>query len=219
MPMLGTGILEPLAATACTRGPAGAFFPSLRTEPPGRRPVSAVCRRSAPPPAADPAAEGSLLSRLVLGRSPRKTFLRILNLVGACAITFKFILLPIRVSGTSMEPTCHDGRVGCINLLAYAWRSPQRGDIVGLRTGPDHQLMLKRLIGLPGERIAIHAGTVYINGAPLDEPYVSWTGTGEWPEETLDKNTYFVDGDNRPISQQFNAGRDQILGKLWGAQH
>jgi signal peptidase I len=216
--MFATGILESPAAPVSARGPATAFFPWWRIEPPRRRPVSPVCRRSATPPAADPAAGRSLLSRLVLGRSPKKTFVRILILVVACAITFKFILLPIRVSGTSMEPTCHDGRVGCINLLAYAWRSPQRGDIVGLRTGPDHQLMLKRLIGLPGERIAIRAGTVYINGVALDEPYVSWTGTGEWPEETLDKNTYFVDGDNRPISQQFNAGREQILGKLLGAQ-
>jgi signal peptidase I len=159
----------------------------------------------------------SIMARLIWGRSPRRTMLRILILVVLCFITFKFILLPIRVTGASMEPTCHDGRVGFINLLAYKWREPQRGDIVGVRAGPENELMLKRLIGLPGERFAIHGGQVFINGSALEEPYVVLPGNSEWPEETLAPDTYFVDGDNRSVSREFRAGRNQILGTLvWG---
>jgi signal peptidase I len=160
----------------------------------------------------------SFMARLVWGRSPRRTLFRILILVVLCYITFEFILLPIRVTGASMEPTCPDGRVGFINLLAYKWREPQRGDIVGVLVGPENELVLKRLVALPGERIAIHDGQVFINGAALDEPYVIMTGNSEWPEETLANGSYFVDGDNREVSREFRVGRNQILGKLVGSK-
>lgn len=154
--------------------------------------------------------------RLLLGRSPKKTILRILILVAASFITFKLVLTPVRITGDSMEPTCHDGRVGFINLLAYVRQEPQRGDIVGIRFGPQDPIMVKRVIALPGERIAIHAGAVFINGARLAEPYLTSPGAWEWPEETLDKNNFYVAGDNRMISRQFTVGRNQIFGKLLG---
>jgi signal peptidase I len=158
----------------------------------------------------------SFFTRLFLGRSPRRTFLRILILVTVCAITFKFVLLPIRVTGHSMEPTCQDGRAGLVNLLAYAWRAPQRGEIVGIRQAADGPILLKRLIGLPGERIAFHRGQLYINGVLQEEPYLSAPGTGERPEETLGPGMYFATGDNRAVTEEYHIGRNQILGRLLG---
>lgn len=154
--------------------------------------------------------------RLLLGSSPRKTFLRIFVLVAASLVIFKWVLMPARVTGESMEPTCHDGQLCLINLLAYARQAPQRGDIVGIRFKAGDPILLKRVIGLPGERFAIHTGKVFINGSELAEPYLPAPGTWEWPEETLGRDTYYVAGDNRSISQQFSVNRHQIFGKLLG---
>lgn len=114
-----------------------------------------------------------------------------------------------------MEPTCYNGQIGFINKLTYAWRPPQRGDIIGFRPENGGPIVVKRIIGLPGERIAFHSGTVFINGESLAEPYLESKGAWEWPEETLAKATYFVTGDNRTISLQFRVPQEKILGKLY----
>ena len=161
-------------------------------------------------------ATGQGLRTLFFGRRPHLTILRILILVVATFVTFRLILLPVRVTGLSMEPTCRDGQLGAINLLAYARQAPQRGDIVAIRMEAAEPVMLKRVIGLPGERIAFHSGALFINGVRVAEPYLTSPDTWEWPEETLDHQTYFVAGDNRSISRQFRVGRGQIFGKLFG---
>jgi len=155
----------------------------------------------------------------LFGRAPRKTLLRILILVVGSFLTFKLVLMPIRVTGISMEPTCHDGQVRLLNLLAYARQEPQRGDIVGIRFGPRDPIMIKRVIGRPGDRIAFYSGVLFINGVQIMEPYLSSPGAWEWPEETLTQDTYYVAGDNRPISQQFKVDRKQIFGKLFGSAY
>jgi signal peptidase I len=114
-----------------------------------------------------------------------------------------------------MEPTYYDGQVGVVNVFAYAGHSPRRGDIVGFHWQGDRQIIVKRVIGLPGERIAFHRGTVFINGQSLAEPYLVASGAWEWPEETLPEKTFFVTGDNRMISQQFRVESSQLLGKVY----
>jgi len=79
--------------------------------------------------------------------------------------------------------------------------------------------MIKRVIGRAGERIAFYSGGFFINGVQVPEPYLISPGAGEWPEETLNQNTCYVAGDNRPISQQFKVDRKQIFGKLWGSAY
>jgi len=113
-----------------------------------------------------------------------------------------------------MEPTCYDGQVSLVNMFAYTWKEPQRGDVVAIKIDDKKQVILKRVIGMPGEKIAFHTGVVFINGKRLEEPYLTSAGAWEWPEETLGNNMYFVTGDNRLISQQFRVVRQQIVGKL-----
>jgi signal peptidase I len=113
-----------------------------------------------------------------------------------------------------MEPTCYDGQISFLNVLAYVWHPPKRGDIVGFQSDDGRHIIIKRIIGLPGERIAFHSGVVYINGRSLAERYLVSQEAWEWPEETLVENVYFVTGDNRVISQQFRIGYKQILGKV-----
>ncbi len=114
----------------------------------------------------------------LIGRRPKNTLLRIAVLVAACFVVFRFVLLPIRVEGISMEPTYHNHRINCVNRLAYLFHEPQRGDVVSIRfSAPEKfsapsEMLMKRIIGLPGETVAFHAGHAYINGHLLDEPYV-----------------------------------------------
>jgi signal peptidase I len=154
--------------------------------------------------------------RFFIGRNPAWTFGRIALLILSTFLIFKFVLTPVRVSGNSMEPTCFDGQISVLNVLAYVWHPPKRGDIVGFQSEDGRQIIIKRIIGLPGERIAFHSGVVYINGKSFAEPYLLSRGAWEWPEETLGKNVYFVTGDNRVISQQFRVERIKIMGKLYG---
>jgi len=156
----------------------------------------------------------SLWARLVWGKRPVWTVFRLLLLIVTCLFVFKFVLCPIRVSGRSMEPTFYDGQIGVINLLAYHGKAPLRADIIAFRQAPDPHILIKRVIGLPGEQIAFHSGVVSINGNPIDEPYLTSLGAWEWPEETLGDNVYFVTGDNRTVSQQYRVQRGEILGKV-----
>ena len=114
-----------------------------------------------------------------------------------------------------MEPTCYDGQLSVVNERAYLWQAPRRGDIVGFHSNDGRQIIIKRIIGLPGERIAFHSGVVYIDGQSIAEPYLVSPGAWEWPEEQLGTDVYFVTGDNRMISQQFRVERPKILGKLY----
>ena len=153
--------------------------------------------------------------RLLFGSRPKWTLVRILILIITSLVLFKFILVPVQVDGRSMEPTCHDGQIAVINLLSFFRHQPGRGDIVGFRVANNPQIIIKRIVGLPGERIAFHSGVVFINGKSIAERYLTSQGAWEWPEETLGENTYFVTGDNRVISQQFRVERGRILGKLY----
>jgi signal peptidase I len=157
--------------------------------------------------------------RLLLGRHPKRTLVRVLLLIITSVVLFRFILVPVKVIGRSMEPTCYDGQVSLVNMLAYTWKQPQRGDVVAIKIDDKKQVILKRLIGMPGEQIAFHTGVVFINGKRLEEPYLASIGAWEWPEETLGNKTYFVTGDNRSISQQFRVERQQIIGKLFQFRH
>jgi signal peptidase I len=161
---------------------------------------------------------------LVIGRRPKNTLIRVLVLVVICFVLFKFILLPIRIEGISMEPTCPNGKISCVNRLAFFRHEPQRGDIVSVRlsapgglTTPSLMYM-KRVIALPGETISFYAGKVYINGELLDEPYIKLPS--DWNHEPIQcgPDQYYVVGDNRSmpfrLHEQGRADRHRIVGKL-----
>ncbi len=103
-----------------------------------------------------------------------------------------------RVEGPSMEPTLHQGQFLLINKLAYRFGTPQRGDIIVFRYPHDpNRSFIKRLIGLPGDRLEIVDGEVRINGSPLVEPYLEQQGRYSYPPTTIEAAQVFVLGDNR----------------------
>ena len=139
----------------------------------------------------------SLTRRLVFGSNPRRTAIRVLVLALVSFVTFGWILIPIRAEGVSMQPTYQSGTLHLVNRLAFLFRPPARGDVVAIRLAGPHVLYVKRVVGLPGERLKISAGQLYVNGVSLDEPYVRIRRSWEMEEVTLTPREYLVIGDNR----------------------
>jgi signal peptidase I len=109
-----------------------------------------------------------------------------------------------------------------VNKVDYMIHSPQRGDIIVFRAVPAGQPdkdFIKRVIGLPGETVAVHNDAVYINNKKLSEPYISTPPTYTWGPAVVPKNDYFVLGDNRNNSQDSHLWRwlpkQYIIGKAW----
>ena len=116
-----------------------------------------------------------------------------------------WIGLPFVVQGQSMEPTYASGHPMRVKPFTYLFHSPARGDVVALRSpAGSERLELKRIIGLPNETVSWRGGDVSIDGVPLQESYASIPpappGDDEWRTVRLNRNAYFVVGDNRLYS-------------------
>lgn len=143
-----------------------------------------------------------------------------LILVAAVAVLIASLILPVlQISGTSMEPTLNNGDI----VVLLKTQKLQRGDLCGFSYS--NKILIKRVVGLPGDVIVIDAdGTVFLNGEPLDEPYISEKGLGEcdleFPYE-VPEDTYFLMGDHRATSIDSRSSvigsvkREQIVGKIF----
>lgn len=124
-------------------------------------------------------------------------------------VVYLFLFQPNQVKGHSMEPTFHDGEYILTDKVSFRMGLPQRGDIVVFASPKNADVdFIKRIVGLPGERVKISGGKVYINDSPLDESSYLGAGVYTGPESFLRENRdflipegrYFVMGDNRPGS-------------------
>ncbi len=128
--------------------------------------------------------------------------------VAAVFIIRAFLVQPFLVSGTSMYPTLSDGNYLLIDELTYRIRPPERGEIIVFHDPQDYSTyFVKRIIGLPGDRVIINNGSVTIddaqhpNGLLLKEPYLSaGTVTSGHYDVMVPQGEYYVLGDNRPLS-------------------
>ena len=146
----------------------------------------------------------------------------IITLVFAAALfaAFNFTLDSREVHGQSMLPNIEPGEYILVNKITYRFQSPQRGEIIVLRSpnhsGPD---LIKRIIALPGDTVEIKDNTVYINDILLDEPYIAEPPTYDYPRQKIDEDRFFVLGDNRNLSNDSHKGwttsSDDIVGKAW----
>ena len=158
------------------------------------------------------------VGRLIFGENPRRTSVRILVLAVVSVVTFGWVLIPVRAEGISMMPTYRSGSLNLVNRLAFLMKPPERGDIVAIGLAGPHAVYIKRIVGLPGERIAIAEGTVRVNGQPLVEPYVRNRSAWTLPEVQLGSDEYFLIGDNRGMREEEHdfgrAHRSRIVGKV-----
>jgi signal peptidase I len=147
--------------------------------------------------------------RLLVGANPRRTLRRVVFLVAVSILVFGWVLVPTRTEGISMQPTYESGTLHFVNRLSYIGAGPRRGDVVAIALGGGRVYYLKRVVGLPGERIRIVEGTVYVDDRPLTEPYVVKRRAWNVDEVELRAQEYFVIGDNRGM----NAG-DHDFGRV-----
>lgn len=154
----------------------------------------------------------------VIGRSPKFTIIRILVYVVLAWGVFGYVLRPMRVAGISMEPTYKLNQVNFINRWSYRSSEPQRGDVVAVRMAGESVLYLKRIVGMPGEKVVFYRGQVFINGEELPEPYVKNRAPWNEPELVLGPDEYFLVGDNRGMAARDHdhgaVRRSKIVGKV-----
>jgi signal peptidase I len=114
-----------------------------------------------------------------------------------------FLVQPVKVEGTSMQPHLFDQERIFVNKFAYHISDIERGDIVVFWYPKDlAKSFIKRVIGLPGEEVEIRSGIVYVNGLALDEPYVpgEFFDPSSFLPTVVTPNSYFVLGDHRNSS-------------------
>ena len=122
------------------------------------------------------------------------------------AAAILFFIRPTIVKQTSMQPTLNPNDYLIMYKRAYVHHQPQRGDIIIFQSQllddrGREKLLIKRVIGLPGDTLTITDGKVYINGKEYDEPYLKDGYTpGEIYDYTVPEGQYFVMGDNRVVS-------------------
>jgi signal peptidase I len=122
------------------------------------------------------------------------------------AIGMAFFLRIPQVTGPSMLPRVQPGEVVLINTLAYRFGPIARGDVVALRhDGPAAQTFLKRVVALPGERVWLDGGALFVDGRRVAEPYVSFPDPRGIAPVVVPPHALFVLGDNRTQSEDSRA--------------
>lgn len=155
-----------------------------------------------------------------VGPSWKKTARDLIETIALALVLFLIIntvSARVRVDGFSMVPTLQDGEFVLVNRVAYRMGQPARGDIIVFRSTVEPKLdLIKRVIGLPGDRVHVENGSVSVNGATLEEPYIAAAPlySGDW---TVPVGSLFVLGDNRNDSSDSHAWgflpEENIIGK------
>ena len=110
---------------------------------------------------------------------------------------FGYVLLPIRIQGTSMEPTYRNGGMNFCWKLRYLFSQPERHDVVAVRFAGNRVMLLKRVVALEGEQIEFRDGELFVDGKEIAEPYVVYPCNWNLPPRRVEKGSVYVVGDNR----------------------
>ena len=161
------------------------------------------------------------LKRFVIGRNPRWTLARVFVFVATVFVLFTFVFNLIQVVGISMAPNYVEGEIRFVNKLAYRKSTPHRGDVIAVQMKSERVVLLKRVIGLPGERVVFSDRKILVNDQRLEEPYVKLPVHRTWKSDwalIIPQNEYLVIGDNRsmPFKNHFIylAEKEEILGRV-----
>jgi signal peptidase I len=185
---------------------------------------------SAPPPTPESTNDSTTKSAAIT-EEPKKSGLghwlweviQTLVLAGLLIVFFRsFIFQNYIVEGDSMVNTLHAQERLIVSRLSYILGEPERGDVIVFQYPYDPQRdFVKRIIGLPGETVAINNGVIFIDGEPLpdESSYVDYVSSESKPPIELGDDEYYVMGDNRPGSSDSRSwgaltGKN-IIGKAW----
>jgi len=160
------------------------------------------------------------LRRFFFPRVTRRYILRLLLVAVAAWVIFKYLLIPVRIRGISMEPTYRDGGVNVCWRLRYAFSDPRPGDLVAVRFSGRSLMMLKRVVAVAGDKVAFRGGVLYVNGKAVNEPYVVYPCHWNLSPRRVRPGHVYIVGDNRSVPMgEHNFGQtttDRIMGApLW----
>lgn len=153
-------------------------------------------------------------------------FIKFMLITVLIVVPFRiYVAQPFIVNGASMSPTFETGQYLIVDQLTYHFSDPQRGDVVIFKFPQDtSKFFIKRIIGLPGERVTIEEGEVKIlkpsveEEIILDEPYIK-IPKNSYSETNLSEDEYFVMGDNREHSLDSRIwgplGKEYIVGRAY----
>lgn len=168
-----------------------------------------------------------------LGQFVLDTIQAIVLALSIFIIVYLFLFQPHQVKGSSMYPNFHNGEFLLTNKITYHLGVPQRGDVIVFKAPESEPCAeieceyIKRIIAIPGDRVKVIDGHIYINGQLLDEssylPSDYYTTSGSFLVEDVEKvipeGYYLPLGDNRPYSRdgrEFGpVPRQSIVGKAW----
>lgn len=158
-----------------------------------------------------------------------KDWIKSIIIAAFIAVLLMQLIVPTVVREHSMEPSFYGGDYLIVGKVNYKISDPQRGDVIIFKSdipmnpaepSSAKKLLIKRIIGMPGDVINIYDNEVSINGQVIDEPYINDGGTpGDVVNYVVPKDSYFVMGDNRTVSidsRRNDVGpvhRDRIVGK------
>lgn len=158
------------------------------------------------------------LRRFLLPRPTRGFFLRLAAVVAAALLVFGWLARPFFLYGSSMLPAYPARGLVLGNCLRYRFAPPKRGDVVIIAYF-GRRYLLKRVVALPGETIAIRNGVAYIDGRALPEPYLRRRGHWNLAPVRVAPGHLYVIGDNRalPMSEHLfgEVAAERIIGGPW----
>jgi signal peptidase I len=151
--------------------------------------------------------------------------------VGAIVLMRMFVAEPFRIRSASMAPTFRPGDQVLVDKLAYRRADPRRGELAVFHAPRSAQVLLKRIVAVGGDLVAIDRGRLVVNGRRLLEPYVRRAGGGgAFGPVLVRRGTVFVLGDNRAASEDSRAfgpvAPERLIGRVlarvwpparWGA--
>ncbi len=155
-----------------------------------------------------------------IGREIIEWIVTIAVAVAVALVIRTFIFEPVRVDGHSMDETLADGEVMFVTKFDYLTPdAPERFDIVICHyPGRDNTNFVKRIVGLPGDKVAVEGGYLYVNGEKYEEEYLVHRPNYRMMEYTVPEGQYFVLGDNRSNSNDSHVigpiTRDMIIGHV-----
>ncbi len=173
-----------------------------------------------PPESPGAAANSSPTIINQIGGAIKETLETIIPAIIIALLINLFLAQATKVYGQSMEPNLHTNERLIVEKVSYKLHAPQRGDIVVVKVqSASKELLIKRIIGLPGDTIEVKNGMVFINGEPLDEPYLARQTLGRYGPIQVPDSHVFVMGDNRNASNDSRSfgpvAFDKIVGKAW----
>jgi signal peptidase I len=175
---------------------------------------------SCPPPEPHTSIERSPAARSRVLLDLRSWFRDIVFAFATAIFIVVFVIQPVKVEGTSMQPHLVDQERIFVNRFIYRFADIHRGDVVVFWYPRDNsKSFIKRVVGVPGDEVEILGGSVFVNGDKVDEPYLNpeFRDHESFHRVVVPRDKYFVLGDHRNSSNDSrNWGfvpRDMIYGK------